>query len=726
MGHGSNVSATGTSPPPAPLGHIVSRSCTLAKLCAGLVLLATVGAIVCPAAFAGDALSWSRPIAIDDDAPFGNSWRIEGVSCVSVSLCVAVDRVGNVLTSTDPGAGASAIWTTKQADPPREITAVSCASSSLCLGVTKHSEVVSSTDPARGAGARWTHQQVDGPEEGLLGVSCPSSSLCVAVGAGSHGVLVTSAHPSRGSRATWTTTRFHRGITLLGVSCPTSSLCVAVDRQGDVLVSTDPRRGADASWSFEHIDSQELKDISCPSRSLCVALDEAGEFVSSTDPAAGVRASWTIDSQLKYQFPEQPMGISCPSVSLCVAAGLGGRLTTSVDPALGSRANWAVRSVGSGSFLTGVSCVPSLCVAIRGDGRIISSSDPSAGSGTSWTSVDADGYTPLLDVSCVSTLCMAIDDRGDVLSSSDPEAGSHSSWKMQHIPGAEYLTAISCASSTLCAVVDARGKVFISTDPSLGAAAFWGSSDIGQGMLDGISCSASLCAAIDDSGDVLTTEDPARGAEAIWADRKIDPSGEFLNAVTCVSGSYCVVGDNQGFGYISEDPGAGASSHWTRKPIDSAGEGNLSGASCVAGGLCLTIDAATEQVIGTTNAGVGPAPRWYRSRVFPPPLPAPEHEGDGISCASVNLCVAFDNRGRVAESSDPLRGSRARWHVTRVDHPTLSRDTRASGLSAVSCGSRSLCVAVDWEGQALIGKRSAPHTSTATQSLHSRMSHNAL
>jgi hypothetical protein len=130
----------------------------------------------------------------------------------------------------------------------------------------------------------------------------------------------------------------------------------------------------------------------------------------------------------------------------------------------------------------------------------------------------------------------------------------------------------------------------------------------------------------------------------------------------------------------------------------------------VAGGLCLAIDAGTEQVISTADANAGLAASWYRSRVFPPPLPLPEHEGDGVACASVNLCVAFDNRGRVAESRNPRRGRGARWRVERVDHPTLWKDTRASGLSAISYSSSSLCVAVDWEGQALIGTApGAPH-----------------
>jgi hypothetical protein len=54
--------------------------------------------------------------------------------------------------------------------------------------------------------------------------------------------------------------------------------------------------------------------------------------------------------------------------------------------------------------------------------------------------------------------------------------------------------------------------------------------------------------------------------------------------------------------------------------------------------------------------------------------------------------VAVDDAGDVVSSVDPAAGARA-WKVTRL--PGVS----GYGLSAVSCPSVSLCVAIDYGGQ---------------------------
>src|SRR2546426_7399445 len=67
-----------------------------------------------PAQGAADAkssrLRFSGPVLIDHRAPFARTNVLTVVSCPGASLCVAMDVYGNVLTSTDPTAGAAA-WT---------------------------------------------------------------------------------------------------------------------------------------------------------------------------------------------------------------------------------------------------------------------------------------------------------------------------------------------------------------------------------------------------------------------------------------------------------------------------------------------------------------------------------------------------------------------------------------------------------------------------------------
>jgi hypothetical protein len=61
---------------------------------------------------------------------------------------------------------------------------------------------------------------------------------------------------------------------MFGVSCPSSSLCVAVDDSGNVLTSTAP---TDAStWTVTNVDgTHPLADVSCPTTTLCVAGDSS-------------------------------------------------------------------------------------------------------------------------------------------------------------------------------------------------------------------------------------------------------------------------------------------------------------------------------------------------------------------------------------------------------------------------------------------------------------------
>ena len=116
-----------------------------------------------------------------------------GVSCPSVALCVAVDFAGDVATSTDPIAGAGA-WNVQRVDDftyqcdltspcHASFAGVSCASVSLCVAVDSTGNVFATTDPTGGPSA-WTETGVAPatpfPAHAIYaGVSCASPALCV-------------------------------------------------------------------------------------------------------------------------------------------------------------------------------------------------------------------------------------------------------------------------------------------------------------------------------------------------------------------------------------------------------------------------------------------------------------------------------------------------------------------------------------------------------------------
>jgi hypothetical protein len=93
-----------------------------------LVLMATVGVFGHGAAraSAATALRWGHAVQIDHRA------RVTEMSCPSVSLCVAGDDDGNMLTSTNPFRHGSS-WSLRHVDGGRPILGLSCPSVSLCI-----------------------------------------------------------------------------------------------------------------------------------------------------------------------------------------------------------------------------------------------------------------------------------------------------------------------------------------------------------------------------------------------------------------------------------------------------------------------------------------------------------------------------------------------------------------------------------------------------------------
>jgi hypothetical protein len=564
---------------------------SIGVFCAALV---SGGAIVAsPVAMAaGTPLTWSGPVRIDDQPPFGNPNLLSSVSCPSVSLCVAVDYEGDAVTSTDPTGGA-ADWTVTQVDGLSLLLGVSCPSVSLCVAVDQAGDVVTSTNPTGGA-ADWTVTQMDGAYD-LDGVSCPSVSLCVAVD--DLGDVVTSTDPTGGASA-WSVTDADGAYDLDGVSCPSSSLCVAVDDLGDVVTSTNPTGGAGA-WTVTNVDGSNFLDgVACPSSSLCVALS-AGNMATSTDPTGGAGA-WTVTAVDGTNYLD---GVSCPSSSLCVAVDSSGNVITSTNPTGGAGA-WTVTDVDGSHFLDGVSCPSSgLCVAVDAAGDVVISTDPTGGA-AAWTVTHVDGINALSGVSCPSSgLCVAVDGSGNVVASADPTAATPT-WTVTDVDGSPFLEGVSCPSSGLCVAVDGSGNVVTSTNPTGGAGA-WSVTDVdGTNFMDGVSCpSSGLCVAVDQSGDAVTSTNPTGGAEA-WTVADVDGTN-YLDGVSCPSASLCAAVDQSGDAVTSTNPTGGAEA-WTVADVDVTSY--LDGVSCPSDAACVAVDSSGDAVTGTISGSLQDLP----------------------------------------------------------------------------------------------------------------------
>lgn len=369
--------------------ELSSRGWLTGLVAAGLLAFGLDGSAVAAGQF-----SWRSGGRID-------STGLRGLSCPSRSLCVGVDAAGDVLTTSEPEAGAGA-WKTVHVDGTvgsygaHGLTGVSCASVSLCVGVDNAGNVLVSTHPADGARA-WTLTHVDEvtdscPVEGgyepcqaaLTAISCPSVSLCVAVDSG--GDVLVSTDPAGGGAwstahadtATYEDTAEHETVqaSLTSISCPATKLCVAGDNDGNVITSTDPQ-SASAAWRTTHVDSAlqgdgyGLNALSCPSASLCVAVDGyASDVITSTDPTGGPPA-WTVTPV--GDDTDALVELWCPFVSLCVAANEGtpSGNVASTAPTGGASA-WSSTGRYGARELSALACASqALCLAVDADGFLL-------------------------------------------------------------------------------------------------------------------------------------------------------------------------------------------------------------------------------------------------------------------------------------------------------------------------------------------------------------------
>jgi hypothetical protein len=323
-------------------------------------------------------LLWTAPAGVDVQP-------LDSIACPSVALCVAVDRGGSVLWSTDPAGGAAG-WQAADVDGSNEITSVSCPSVALCVAVDAAGDVITSANPAGGASA-WTASKVDMSTTQnntdnagavlLRGVSCPSAALCVAVDAAGNALV--STDPTGGATA-WTTTHIDTntssgctgtGLTcqppLVGISCPSTSLCTAVDFSGNLLTTADPV-GA-APWTSTPTDGGGLSSlfgISCPVSAFCATVNGTGGRVITVNPTLPA-------AQTSRALPYSLYGIWCESEALCLASaetpgGISG-LLGSFDPAAPA-ATWSLSSLGG---VNAVACLSaSLCLAADDEGDVAS------------------------------------------------------------------------------------------------------------------------------------------------------------------------------------------------------------------------------------------------------------------------------------------------------------------------------------------------------------------
>lgn len=340
--------------------------------------------------------------------------------------------------------------------------------------------------PAAAAAGTWTAREIvtENTQPALYGISCPSTTLCVATG--TDNTIVSSTEPT-GPAGAWKVVfpgtgsfetgqgpnSFFNGNEIRGVSCPSTGLCVAVSLSGYVYTTSDPTGDAGA-WATTDLSPSgpnvHMYGVSCPTTGFCAVAAGEGKIVTSYDPTGGPGA-WAVT--------QMPVGelrdISCSSVTFCVAVGDDGTIAASTAPGGGPGA-WQVGTAPAGAGeIGGVACTrPSLCVAGNQEGDVLVSTAPGAAPST-WSTVPSGATVQIWGASCASaTECATVDNNADVTISTAPTGGA-SAWHEENLIPYKYENGvvtyngtfgISCVpGGELCAISGARGNILTSTDP---------------------------------------------------------------------------------------------------------------------------------------------------------------------------------------------------------------------------------------------------------------------
>jgi hypothetical protein len=282
------------------------------------------------------AEQWNGSMWSIDTVPYiDTGLGLTSVSCTSVDFCVAVGSD----TTIDMWNGT--VWTSTTGPTPgtdsNELLGVSCVSSTWCMAVgllqNSSDTQIELSLVEQWNGTSWSVVPSANPVPSganvLQGVTCPSTSFCMAVGNTSGTADATLAEEWNGT--TWAaTTTLDQGAfdDLDGVSCASTTQCFAVgygrpaSTQATLIEEWDG-----TSWSITASPDgagttyDGLSNVSCPQPDECIAVGSnstTGQFILSWDGS-----SWTVVPPPPDAVPGSSVGgVTCVSTTdQCVAVG---------------------------------------------------------------------------------------------------------------------------------------------------------------------------------------------------------------------------------------------------------------------------------------------------------------------------------------------------------------------------------------------------------------------
>lgn len=634
------------------------------------------------------------------------------------------------------------------------MAAVSCVSSFDCTAVG-----YDGTDPSvmRWNGTEWKPEAGQEPEAGaaleseLTGVSCTSSSFCMAVGwyKSAAGKYLTWAQRRSGSSwelvATQNKTTSGETFNFLeGVSCLSSSQCVAVGRY---LTRTSPgvsevtkavgQYSTGGSFTLQELPTvgssthSELKGVSCYAPNECTAV---GYYTSGPGEWKPLEGQWFGPTGWTAAALPLPAGatygwlygISCPVADYCKAAGFyrtGSEWRPLFERRNGPKwTNWEAQNPAlpgdvSAGELYGISCAgKDSCVAVgtRNGAFYGSRTFAESWNGSVWTAqypansseVSETGPQRLTGVSCPRRgSCVAV---GFFLHKAGGLAGLADHYLAKVPPTVETTAAtnVKSAEATLNGTVNPNGAkttYYFEYGPTTSYGSTTTSSETGAGesamsvakTIGGLTQNVTYhfrIVASNGTGEPQVGKDMVFTTDRSWAIQSTaNPEGSKLtklNAVGCVGESPCTaVGEYKNAEGVNKPVGEGwFGAGWELLPMAEGSKATaLKGVACVPTGQCHGVGYFRN----SSGVDEAVARRWtgseWQQQTLPLPAGTVASSLNGVSCiAEIGQCTAVGYYEASSKVKKILieRWNGSAWALQTSPEPA---NTEAAELNGVSC-----------------------------------------
>lgn len=642
-----------------------------------------------------------------------------------VGTGILAAALGVLLIFASGAVAQTATWTVQKSPNATrsggQLESVACSSATACTGVGSYLNAsgITVTLAERWDGSAWQRQPAPNPPGDtttsvapeLLGVSCPTSAFCEAVGQyGPEGLTTSMAQTWNGSQ--WTMQSFpvpanSSGAGLAQVSCTSATFCEAVGSYFDETSGQTVPLAAiwnGTSWSIQSTPSltntAAFAAVSCTSAKFC----EAWGGGNAGNPGPEVAEQWNGTAWALQTVPSDAVSVasvSCTSAKFCEAVG-----TTAIYNWNGSQ--WSAQTVPSSlsaAGLNGVSCTSAKScetVGVENTGTdyvgVAAVWNGAVWSAQSTTSPSGATYANLNAVSCASAKsCEAVGDYQITTTANDrkalADAWNGSDWALQQTAapaGAtnNLLLDVSCASASFCAAVgwhfDSAGdeanlaEIWNGTSWSISSTPNLKSQDgaPNDNVLYSVSCvSSSFCQAVGAGPD---GPDAALWNGTSWTVQSIPGPDVEPQEVSCASANFCMAAEGEA------DVDVWNGSSWSAGS-SVTGFSGLSSISCLSASFC--------EVVGYDPSG-GNAAAWNGTSWVDQSTPGPASNSfDGVSCNAATSCEAVGQALGTNDETVPLAEAwnGSAWTIQSTPAPANSQ---SSSLASVSCTSASSCTAV--------------------------------